>query len=163
MTKDELCRIGQDYCKEQMCENYHAGRMFGAWKGNETLARHGLITVHKAGARWTEGGFRSNGKHTYMIIADGKTAIQHILRKWPDIDVNRTNSTSTSTSTGVASTSRSPSRSSVSTLGCSVSGSVSTPIPIGEGGHFFGPHAGGIPLITRTPRAVKLSISGVLR
>jgi hypothetical protein len=57
MTKDELCRIGQDYCKEQKSGNYHAGRMFGAWKGNETLARHGLITVHKAGARWTEGGF----------------------------------------------------------------------------------------------------------
>ena len=157
MTKDEICRIGQDYCKEQMSENYHAGRMFGAWKGNETLARHGLITVHKAGARWTERGFRSNGKHTYMITADGKTAIQQILRKWPDIDVNRRNSTST----GIASTSRSPFRSSVSTLG-SVSGSVSTPIPsaaipIGEGGHFFG-HAGGIPLITRTPRAVKRHI-----
>ena len=27
-----------------------------------------------------------------------------------------------------------------------------------RGGHFFGPHAGGIPLITRTPRAVKRHI-----
>ena len=27
-----------------------------------------------------------------------------------------------------------------------------------RGGHFFGPHAGGIPLISRTPRAVKRHI-----
>lgn len=97
MTKDQICRIGQDYCREQMMENYHAGRMYGAWKANETLARHGLLTVHKAGVSYTNLGFRSNGKNTYMITSDGKRAIQQMLRKWPDIRANTSESVATAT------------------------------------------------------------------
>lgn len=98
MTKEEICRIAQDYYKDEMTENYHAGRMYGSWKANETLARHDLITIHKTGARWTERGFRSNGKNTYSITNDGKKAIQQIFKKWPDIK-NRTSSSTPTTST----------------------------------------------------------------
>ena len=88
LSIDQICTMAQPYCRDEMRANYHAGRMYGAWKSKDTLVRHGLITEHKAGARWTEGGFRSNGKNTYSISADGKKAIQQMLQKWPDIARN---------------------------------------------------------------------------
>ena len=88
LTIDQICSMAQPYCRDEMRANYHAGRMYGAWKSKDTLVRHGLITEHKAGARWTGGGFRSNGKNTYSISADGKRAIQQMLQKWPDITRN---------------------------------------------------------------------------
>ena len=32
VTKDELCRAGQDHCDDPMEANYLAGQQFGAWK-----------------------------------------------------------------------------------------------------------------------------------
>ena len=44
MTKDDIIATGQRFCDEEMEANYHAGRSYGAWKGNDTLKKHGLIT-----------------------------------------------------------------------------------------------------------------------
>ena len=43
LTKDQLCQLGQEYCDENMTEDYHAGRMYGGFKGKDTLKNHELI------------------------------------------------------------------------------------------------------------------------
>jgi len=85
LSKNEIIRLAQPHCNSEMEANYHSGRMFGAWKSKDTLVSHGLITEHKAGVRYTPGGFRSNGKSTYSISSDGKRAIRQMRQKWPDI------------------------------------------------------------------------------
>ena len=57
MSKDEICNLAQPYCKDEMDANYMGGRPYGAWEANNTLAKHGLVTVHKAGVSYTERGF----------------------------------------------------------------------------------------------------------
>ena len=85
LSKQEMIRLGQPHCSTEMESNYHAGRMYGAWKAKDTLVRHGLITEHKAGVRYTPVGFRSNGQNTYSISSDGKLAIRQMFQKWPNL------------------------------------------------------------------------------
>jgi len=68
---------------DQMRENFHAGRTYGAWKGNETLKKHGLIRVNST-EEYREGrGFRAQGKFTYDLREDGKLFTEALLDRHP--------------------------------------------------------------------------------
>jgi ERCC4-type nuclease len=88
VTRERICQTVRDLdlCDEPMDANFHQGRMYGAWKAKDTLIKHGFLLEYKAGARYTDRGFRSNGAHTYSITESGKKAIRYLLKKWPDTE-----------------------------------------------------------------------------
>ena len=73
-TRELICRTVEQYnlCDEQMDANFHQGRMYGAWKSKDTLVRNGYLVEYKAGVRFTDRGFRSNGLHTYSLTGKSK-------------------------------------------------------------------------------------------
>jgi ERCC4-type nuclease len=88
MTKDQILSNAQPYSNEAMDSDYFAGRMYGAWKGKDTLVKHDLLTEHKSGPRWIlNQGFRSKGKHSFSITPSGKKFIQAMFEKWPDAKI----------------------------------------------------------------------------
>ncbi|KAL7576738.1 hypothetical protein ACA910_005655 [Epithemia clementina (nom. ined.)] len=123
MTKDQIIRAAQPYCDEAMEGNYHAGRPIGAWKGHETLVKHGFLHVQKAGVAYNEraGGLRALGKNTYSLTLEGELFTEALLQRHPEILGQLTSTVSTTavnsrydfdfgashiTGTGVASPSR---------------------------------------------------------
>ena len=83
LSIDEICSKAQPYCDTEMRENFHAGRMHGAWKNNKTLRNHGLIVQTAGGAQYVNGvGFRGQ-KHYYTLTSDGEKFIEALLRKFP--------------------------------------------------------------------------------
>ena len=86
LTKGEICRIGQQFCDEQMDSNWHQGRAYGAWSSNTTLQKHDLLTCHKT-ARWNEraNGIRSQGPSTYHLTQNGKRFIEALLESRPNL------------------------------------------------------------------------------
>ena len=85
MTKDQIIEAGQRFCDEQMEDNFHAGRMYGAWKANATLKRHGLIHVNSTVAYREGRGLRAQGKFTYELTRDGERFIEALLDRHPGI------------------------------------------------------------------------------
>jgi len=83
LSKDEICSRAQPFCDSDMRENFHAGRMHGAWKSKDTLLSHGLINQTAGGAHYVNGvGFRGQ-KHSYTLTSDGEKFIEALLRKFP--------------------------------------------------------------------------------
>ena len=104
VTKQTICQTVKQFnlCDEEMDANFHQGRMYGAWKSKDTLVRKGYLIEYKAGVRFTDRGFRSNGMHTYSITEDGKRAIQSLLQRWPEDAAQRQRhqTAATTTTTG---------------------------------------------------------------
>ena len=88
MSKEQICRAAQPYCDDEMEDNYRQGRPHGAWKANETLVKHGLLSVHKARTAYTPGkGFRTQGKNSYALTRQGELFVEALFRKRPEAKV----------------------------------------------------------------------------
>ena len=88
MTRDQICRAAQPYCDEAMEANWHAGRPHGAWKGHETLQKHGLLgSDNKAKPFYNAhaGGFRCLGKNSYYLTREGELFIEALLKYKPEV------------------------------------------------------------------------------
>lgn len=82
LTKDQLCHLGQQHCDEEMMANYHAGRMFGAFKGKDTLTKHDLIIQDNGGGPRNVGGRWTQSKHTYSLTRKGEKFTEAMLKKF---------------------------------------------------------------------------------
>ena len=82
LRKNQICQEAQQFCDEQMESNYHAGRMYGAWKAIDTLKSHHLVT-EQGFATHTGGGFRDR-PHEYTLTRDGKLFIAALLMNRPE-------------------------------------------------------------------------------
>lgn len=84
LTKAEICRIGQQFCSEQMEANFHQGRTHGAWSAINTLSKHGLVQTNKTTAYNHEvGGFRAQGAFTYALTKAGEKFTEALLDTRP--------------------------------------------------------------------------------
>jgi hypothetical protein len=102
LSKDEICRRAQPYCDSDMKENFHAGRLHGAWAGHKTLVKHGFISLVAGGPRHIEGvGFRTQA-HIYTLTRDGEQFIELLLQKFPQGAANATAQTAAAANSGHA-------------------------------------------------------------
>jgi hypothetical protein len=83
MNKDQICAAAQPHCDEEMKENFHAGRTYGAWSSKQTLRKHGLIQENRVGGRASAGGAST----TWTLTENGKLFTQALLRKFPQADL----------------------------------------------------------------------------
>jgi ERCC4-type nuclease len=86
MSKAQLCSAAQPFCDELMESNYHQGRMRGAWSSMNTLEKHGLVSVQKAGVAWNDqaGGMRSLGSNSYRLTPDGALFTEALIQRHGD-------------------------------------------------------------------------------
>jgi hypothetical protein len=82
LTKNQLCHLGQQHCDEEMMGNYHAGRMYGGFKGKDTLKKHDLIIEDDGGGPRNVGGRWTQLKHTYSITRKGEKFTEAMLKKF---------------------------------------------------------------------------------
>ena len=82
LRKAQICQEAQRYCDDQMDSNYHAGRMYGAWKAIDTLKSHHLVT-EQGFATHTGRGFRDR-PHEYTLTRDGKMFIEALMANRPE-------------------------------------------------------------------------------
>jgi hypothetical protein len=87
LSKDQLTRAAQPFCDDAMEANFHAGRPHGAWAGNVTLVKHGLLGVHKARVSYNEraGGLRAMGQNAYFLTREGEQFVQALLQIKPEV------------------------------------------------------------------------------
>jgi hypothetical protein len=85
LTKEQIIASGQRFCDEEMDANWHNGRPHGAWSGNTTLKKHGLINVNNRVAFREGVGLRAQGKSTYELTRDGEKFIEALLDRHPHI------------------------------------------------------------------------------
>ena len=83
LRKAQICREGQQFCDDQMDSNYHAGRMYGAWKAIDTLKSHHLVTEQGFATHTPGRGFRDR-PHEYTLTRDGKMFIEALLASRPE-------------------------------------------------------------------------------
>jgi len=85
MTQDQICRAAQPFCDEAMESNYTAGRLCSAWKSHETLKKHGLLRVEKAGVEYGARGPRSLGENSYSLTREGELFIEALFKLKPEV------------------------------------------------------------------------------
>lgn len=82
LGKKDICRLAQPHCDNEMEGNYHAGRMYGAWKSIDTLVKHGLVSRPGRRATYVHGrGFRS-APESFTLTRDGEMFIDAMLAKF---------------------------------------------------------------------------------